>query len=174
VRGSRGFTLVEMLIVIAIIGILSSVAVAAYHSARIRGDEASAIAALDAINKAQFTYRETCGNHRFYAPTLVSLGVPVPASGAAFLSADLAQADPLTKAGYLIQMSGSEALDEPAMCTGARPVTSYQVTADPVSPAITGGRHFGTNTDRVIFEDEATLTGEMPETGDPPHGREIK
>ena len=55
------------------------VAVAA-HRRPDRGRGGRRIAALDAINKAQFAYAQTCGNQR-YAPTLVSLGVPVPGSG---------------------------------------------------------------------------------------------
>jgi len=163
-----------MLIVVAIIGILASVAVAAHRYARMRGGEVAAVAALDAINKAQVSYREWCGNHRYYAPTLVSLGVPMPGGGSAFLSPDLAQADPLSKTGYVIKMTGSEVLDVPPMCTGAPPVSGYQVTADPLAPGATGGRYFGTNADGVIFEDDRTLTAEMPESGLPPHGTEIK
>ena len=90
--------------------------------------------------------------------------------GTGFLSPDLAQADPLTKTGYVFRMTGSEVLDVPAMCTGAVPVSGYQVTADPLAPGATGGRYFGTNGDGVIFEDEKSLTGEMPETG-PPRAR---
>jgi prepilin-type N-terminal cleavage/methylation domain-containing protein len=173
VRDARGFTLVEILIVVAIIGILASVAVAAHKFARMRGGEVAAVAALDAINKAQLSYRELCGNHRYFAPTLVSLGVPMT-SGTGFLSPDLAQADPLTKTGYVFRMTGSEVLDVPAMCTGAVPISGYQVTADPLAPGATGGRYFGTNADGVIFEDDKSLAGEMPETGPPAHGREIK
>jgi len=163
-----------MLIVVAIIGILASVAVAAHKFARMRGGEVAAVAALDAINKAQASYRELCGNHRYFAPTLLSLGVPMT-GGTGFLSPDLAQADPLIKTGYVFRMTSSEVPDEVLpMCTGAAPVSGYQVTADPSSPGATGGRYFGTNGDGVIFEDEKSLAGEMPETGPPPHGHEIK
>jgi prepilin-type N-terminal cleavage/methylation domain-containing protein len=170
--GSRGFTLIEMLVVMAIVGILSSMALVGYQGARVRGAEASAVGALDSINKAQFAYMQTCGNQR-YAPTLVSLGQPVPGSGAGFLSPDLAGSDPLTKSGYLITMTATEDPDAPPTCTGATPASGYQATADPLSLGPSGARHFGTNSDRVIFEDRVTFTGNMPEAGPPGHGQEI-
>ena len=174
-RDSRGFTLIELLVVLAIIGLLLSIAVAGYQTARIRGDESSAVVALDSINKAQFAYAQTCGN-QWYAPTLVSLGTPVPASGVSFLSPDLAQLDPLIKSGYFIRMAATESEDEQPRksCTDEIPVPAYQVTADPVNPGVSGLRSVGTNSDRVIFDDQATFTGNMPETGPPAHGREIK
>jgi type IV pilus assembly protein PilA len=173
VRGSRGFTLIELLIVLAIIGVLASIAVPGYQAARMRGLETTALSTLDSINKAQFAYMQTCGNQR-YAPTLVSLGVPVPGSGAAFLGPDLAQSDPLQKSGYLIAMAGTDVDDALPTCTGATPVSGYKVTADPLSPGHSGSRYFGTNGERAIFEDKATFTGNMPETGSPSHGQEIK
>ena len=51
---SDGFTLVELLIVLAIIGVLVSVSMAIYRGARIRAAEASAISTLHAVNQAQF------------------------------------------------------------------------------------------------------------------------
>lgn len=159
---------------IAIIGILSSIAVAAYRFGRIRAGESSAVATLDAINKAEFAFMETCGLQRYYAPTLVSLGVPVPGSGSAFLTPDLTQSDPLTKAGYLFRLSGTEVPDAPTTCTGAIPLSGYQVTADPFAPGVSGSRYYGTNGDRVIFEDQASFAGQMPETGPPARGREIR
>jgi hypothetical protein len=54
------------------------------------------------------------------------------------------------------------------------PVSGYQATADPVSPGVSGLRHFGTNTDRAIYEGTETFAGNMPETGAPGHGREIQ
>jgi prepilin-type N-terminal cleavage/methylation domain-containing protein len=169
---SQGFTLVELLIVFAIVGVLAAMGAAGYRLARLRSAEAAAIAALDAINQAQFAYFQTCGKQR-YAPSLTSLGVPIP-GGDAFLSPDLTSADVIIKSGYQLQMAGPQVTDTATTCNGATPVESYQVTADPVTPGSTGIRFFGSNTDRVIYEDAVTFTGNMPLTGTPSHGAEIR
>lgn len=170
-RDGRGFTLVELLIVMVIVAVLLSVGMAGYRQARIRGAEAVTIAALDSINQAQFAFFQTCGQQR-YAATLPALGVPIP-GGDAFLSADLTAADQVIKSGYFIQMAGTALVDGAAACNGVTPVAAYQVTADPAIPGATGNRFFGTNMDRVIYQDTATFTGDMPETGAPNHGTEI-
>ena len=172
-RSARGFTLIELLVVLAIIGILVSFAIAGFRYARIRGAEAAAVAALDAINQAQFAYMQTCG-HQLYAPTLGSLGTPTPNGGAPYLSPDLAVGDQVVKSGYLIKMAGTEAPEAPQTCTSVQPVSGYQITADPTSPGLSGTRFFATNTDRAIYHDTATFSGNMPETGAPPHGSEVK
>jgi type IV pilus assembly protein PilE len=172
--GARGFTLIELLIVLAIIGILASVSMAGYRSARIRANESTAVAALQAIGQAQFAFAQSCGKQR-YAPTLMALGTPMPTSGVAFLSPDLTAADPLIKSGYQFTMAGSALTDSTEQtCTGLVPLTAYQVTADPVTPDLSGFRFFGFNTDRVLFDDTVTFTGNMPETGAPGHGAELK
>jgi prepilin-type N-terminal cleavage/methylation domain-containing protein len=170
---SRGFTLIELLIVVAIVGTLSAIAMAGYRMARVRAGEGAAITALQAIAQAQVLFSQTCGHQRF-APTLVSLGTPAPATGAAFLSPDLVASDPILKSGYLIAMTGTPVTDDLQTCTGVTPLASFQVTADPVQPGLSGNRFFGTNTDRAIFQDAATFTGNMPETGAPGHGTEVR
>ena len=171
-RGSRGFTLIELLIVVAIVGILASVSMAIYLHARVQGNEASAVATLGAINQAQFAFAQVCGNQR-YAATLTGLGVPVPNTGDAFSSPDLA-ADPLVKTGYQFVLGGTAARCRPESCTGQPLLEHYAVTADPVHPGVSGRRFFATNVDRVIYADEASFAGNMPETGPPPHGSELK
>jgi len=170
---SDGFTLVELLIVLAIIGVLLSVGMAIYRSARIRAGEASAITTLHAINQAQFAFAQLCGNQR-YAPTIASLAAPMPTTGQPFLSPDLA-ADPLAKGGYQFTLTGTAVTDTGLTCTGGTPVESYQITADPLQPGISGSRFFATNTDRIVYEDsEKTFAPEMPERGAPSHGAEMK
>ena len=173
VNRSAGFTLIELLLVLAIVGILASVSMAIYRSARIRAGETSAVATLHAINQAQFEFAQLCGNQRF-APTLVSLGAPMPTTGYGFLSPDLA-ADPLAKSGYQFTIAGTAVTDTGLTCTGGTPVESYQVTADPLRPGITGNRYFATNTDRAVYEDaDKTFAPDMPERGAPSHGAEMK
>lgn len=168
-----GFTLVELLIVVAIVGIVLSVAFVAYRHARIVGHEAVALTTLRTINEAQFSYKQTCGNQR-YAPTLANLGVAPPGSDSAFLSPDLTASDPLRKSGYAYALTGTEATDLSQTCTGVTPLETYRLTADPMVPGLDGQHFYGTNTDRYIYQDVETFTGNMPETGAPGHGVEIK
>ena len=169
----RGFTLIELLVVVAIIGILAALAMAGYQQARARAAEASAISSLRAITVAQSAFAQTCGNQR-YAPTLTSLGTPAPSSNEPFLSPDLTGSDTIQKSGYRITMAGTPAPDAEPACNGSAPVAGYQVTADPVNPGISGVRYFGTNSDATIYADAATFAGNMPETGAPGHGTELR
>jgi prepilin-type N-terminal cleavage/methylation domain-containing protein len=168
-----GFTLVELLLVMAVIAILASVMMAGYRNARVYGNETKALAALTAINQAQAAFAHVCG-HGAYAPTLAALGTAMPSTGNPFLSPDLTAPDPVTKGGYLFVLAGSQPVEGRPACTGVIPVTSYIVTADPLVLGATGLRFFGTNTDRVVYQDSATFVGNMPESGPPPHGSEIK
>ena len=168
-----GFTLVELLIVVAIVGVLASVSMALYRSARVRAGEATAISTLQSIGQAQFAFAQLCGKGG-YAPSLVALATPMPTSGQPFISPDLG-ADPLVKNGYQFTIGGTPATEATQTCTGITPVESYQVTAEPVRPGLSGNRFFATNTDRVLYEDaEKTFAADMPEKGAPSHGAELK
>ena len=172
-RNDRGFTLVELLVVLIIVAVLLAISVVFYRRARVRGGESVAVATLDAINQAQFAYMQTCGDQR-YAPTLASLGTPTPRGGSPYLSGDLTTGETVVKGGYSFQMTGTPVTDGSRTCTDATPVVGYQVTGDPMVPGLTGSRYFGTNTDRVIYEGTETFLGIMPETGPPERGSEIE
>jgi prepilin-type N-terminal cleavage/methylation domain-containing protein len=170
--GAAGFTLIELLIVIVIVGLLASLAMAAYRSARVRAHEVTTIAALRTINDAQYAFAQTCGNQRF-APSLAALGTPVPTTGRGFLSPDLA-IDPVVGHGYQVVMTATPLTDGTLSCLNEAPAAGYFLTADPLVPGISGVRFFGTNSDRALFEDSATFVGTMPETGAPGHGSELR
>ena len=167
-----GFTLVELLIVFAIVCVVTSLAAAAYRHSRAKAGEAVAVAGLQTINQAQFAFAQTCGNQR-YSPTLTGLGTPIPTTGRAFISPDMA-ADPVVKSGYQFVLAATPAPDAPAACNGIPTVPAYQVTADPTSRGVSGIQFFATNTDRIVYADSATYAGNMPETGAPGHGVEVK
>ena len=168
-----GFTLVELLVVMAIVAVIAAVSIAIFRTARVYGNETTAVASMTAINHAQFAYAHTCGHGRF-APTLAALATPIPTTGDAFLSSDLAREAPVVKSGYQYARGGTEDPTLKMSCTGVGTLQSYHVTADPAIPDVTGTRFFGTNTDRIVYGDSVTYIGNMPETGAPAHGAEIK
>lgn len=173
VGSDRAFTLIELLIVIAVISILASIAIPWLLSARMSANEASAISSLQAINDAQALYRQVCGKGR-YAPNLLTLGVPAPATGEAFLSPDLVSADIVSKSGYQFTMGGSPGEAPAKGCNGAETVVGYTATADPLRPGNSGRRYFGTNGTRVIYFGAQTFAGNLPEDGPPAEGTELK
>jgi prepilin-type N-terminal cleavage/methylation domain-containing protein len=168
-----GFTLIELMIVMAIIGILLSIAFARYRGMRGRANEASATSGLRSITSAQSAFALTCGNGK-YATTLPALAQPVPSTGQPFLSPDLTGSEQITHSGYLFQMTAT-ALPDAQSCNHVPVGQGYAVTADPTLPGVSGRRYFGTNTDRAIYADEKqSFAGSMPETGPPEHGVEVK
>jgi type IV pilus assembly protein PilE len=171
----RGFTLIELMIVLAIIGVLLAIAFNQYRGMQARGNDASATASMRSIAAAQWQFALTCGNMK-YASTLPALGQPVPSTGHAFLSPDLtSSAEPFEKSGYKFQMTAKPVESGTPACNGTVPADGYAVTADPINPMVTGTHFYGLNADRVIYvDDEQTFTGNLPESGPPRHGGEVK
>jgi type IV pilus assembly protein PilA len=75
----RGFSLIELLIVVAIILIIAAIAIPSLISAKIAADDGSAVGSLRTINTAQVTYASMFPAIG-YAPTVAALG-PAAATG---------------------------------------------------------------------------------------------
>jgi type IV pilus assembly protein PilE len=174
VANERGFTLIELMIVLAIIAIVLAIAFTEYGNMQARGNEASAISSLRSIAAAQWQFALTCGNNK-YATALPALGQPVPTTGEAFLSPDLTAAETIEKSGYLIRVAGKQLFDAPPACNGAPVAEGYAATADPLKPGTSGAYFYGVNADRVLYlDDQKSFKEDLPESGGAPHGQEVK
>jgi prepilin-type N-terminal cleavage/methylation domain-containing protein len=153
--GCRGVTLIELLIAVAIAGVLASIAVPALLSARRHANQASAVASLQAIAAAEHAFAGGCGRG-YFASRLSQLADPPPAGGDAFLAPDLAAADRVSKSGYAFRLSaGSDGTPgELDACNGADAAaltSSFVATGTPDSPA-TGRLHYWVGVPAVVYE----------------------
>lgn len=173
IRKAQGFALIDLLFVIGIIGVLTTIALPRLAAAKQAAGVTSAVATLRLINSAQVTFAITCGSG-FYAPNLSSLGIAPPGSNQPFIAAELATADIITKSGYTFEVSGTSYALAPAACNGVgagQTAQAYKVRADPNDAS--NPRFFGTNASGTIYEDTASMWGAMPEAAPPPSGHPI-
>ena len=148
----RGFTLVELLIVLAIIAVVAAIAVPSMLRARISANETNGIASMRAIGSAQASYSASAGGGA-YAVTLAALGTPCPSSTTAFLAEDLAS-DPAVKSGYRFELQAATgAPNGPNDCNTTATHAGYYSTAVPISVGISGNRAFSSNSSGAIFFD---------------------
>jgi prepilin-type N-terminal cleavage/methylation domain-containing protein len=171
----RGFTLIDLLFVIALIGLLSVMALPGIVRARGAAQASSALSTIRAINSGQLSYAITCGLG-FYAPDLPTLGMKPPAASDAFLPDGLTSGATIIRHGYSFTMSGTSLAGAPATCNGlaqGRSAPGYTIVADPIDTVNTS-RFFATNTDGILYEHNETLSGAMPESGIPAVGAPIK
>ena len=174
VRSARGFALIDLLFVIAIIGVVASMAMPGLIRARASAGVASAIGSLRVINSAQISYAITCGAG-FYAPNLTTLGTAPPGTTQGFISLDLGSANTVQKSGYVIQMAATAIAGAPASCNGlaaGQGAVAYRAGADPTDPVL--NRFFGTNASGTIYEANATLYAVMPEAAPTPFGSPVQ
>ena len=143
-RRDEGFTLVELLMVVAIIGILASIAIMSMVRARSAANESAAIGSLRTITSGQIVYSTTCGRGNF-ATQLPQLAENPPNSPVPFLPPDLTAAVQIRKSGYRIEMSPSlAAVAMTPDCNGIVPFTGFYAWAEPIAFGTSGNRSFAT------------------------------
>ncbi|MBZ5569299.1 MAG: prepilin-type N-terminal cleavage/methylation domain-containing protein [Acidobacteriia bacterium] len=140
-RKAKGFSLIELLIVVAIILIIAAIALPNLLRARIAANEASAVASLRTISTAETTYASTYPTIG-YTCSLTELGPPaggspISSSGAGILDSVLSTGQ---KAGYNFGLQD---------CAGT-PRANYTSTAAPINIGGTGTRAFCSATPGVI------------------------
>jgi prepilin-type N-terminal cleavage/methylation domain-containing protein len=160
---SAGFTLIEVLFVVAIVGLLAGLAMPGLRRAQMAGNESSAIGSLRTIATGQQSFSSSCG-FGLYAPSLVALAKPV-GSSAGFLSPDLTGAATIVKSGYEIQV-GSDHVAAGTSCSGTPLSNGYHATADPGVGK--GRRYFAVNTNGAIYQSLKTMYGVIEDIGVPP------
>ncbi len=130
-RGLRGFSLIELLIVISIILIILAIALPKFNKVTMSGHEMAAQATVRTLHAAEAQYYSTYGK---YPESLSALGKPTSgaatAAAADLIGADLAKGE---KQGYKYNVQATP--------------TGYTINADPVA--------FGNSGSRTFFSDQS-------------------
>ncbi len=149
-RKQKGFSLIELLIVVAIILIIAAIAIPNLLRARIAANESSAVASLRTINTAMISYNSSYPTVGF-APLLVNLG-PGGVSQACPTS-------PTTGSACLIDSASWRRAPRAAITSlpRERPAAIWR-WAIPVAPNTTGVRGFCSVADAVVRVTSITAT----------------
>jgi prepilin-type N-terminal cleavage/methylation domain-containing protein len=148
-RKQKGFSLIELLIVVAIILIIAAIAIPNLLRARIAANESSAVASIRTINTAMISYNSAYPTVGFAGSLGVLAGTcngtAPTSSGACLIDTQLATGQ---KSGYSFNAAAS----------GSNPAGNYWATGNPITANQTGNRSFCSVADAVVRYSSASLS----------------
>ena len=157
-KKAHGFSLIELLIVVAIILIIAAIAIPNLLRSRMAANQASAVGSLRTLNTAEINYSTTYGMG--YTSTLGDLGPPASgnpvATGAglidSILSGGAATAATSVKSGYKFTYN-------PGATDPSGRVNTYSITATPTTVGTTGTNCYFTDQSAVIRQNSTAVAG---------------
>ena len=146
-KSSKGFSLIELLIVVAIILIIAAIAIPNLLRSRIAANQASAVGSLRTLNTAEVTYSSTYNSG--FSSTLAYLepgaGTNPSSTAAGLIDSVLALG---SKSGYSFTYS-------PGASDSTGRINTYGFTAVPITSS-TGTNYYYTDQSGVIRQNSTT------------------
>lgn len=150
-KNADGFSLIELLIVVAIILIIAAIAIPNFLRSRISANQASAVASLRTFDTAEISYSSTYNTG--YTVDIAYLAPPPPGAGSTSTAAGLI--DSVLASGV---KSGYNFIYSPGASDSTGRINTYGIIAAPISSS-TGTNYYFTDQSGVIRQNSTTTAG---------------